>query len=93
MGLFWRRGTKAAALSSMTVGFLVAAVLTYLYPDDIAGLGSLTSGVVALAVNLVVYLAVSLAAPQSDSERRRADELFAAGRSHRTPTAATAAEH
>ncbi|ANW66451.1 sodium:solute symporter [Mycobacterium sp. djl-10] len=93
LGLFWKRGTKAAALSSMTVGFLTAAALTYLYPDDIAGLGSLTSGVVALAANLVVYLAVSIAAPQSDSERRRVNELFAAGRSHRIPSAATAAEH
>lgn len=93
LGLFWRRGTKVAALSSMTVGFLVAAVLTSLYPDDIAGLGGLTSGVVALAANLSVYLAVSLAAPQSDIERRRVDELFAAGRSHRSSTAAAPAEH
>jgi len=55
------------------------------------GLGSLTSGVVALGVNLVVYLAVSLVAPQSDAERRRVDELFEAGRSRRTPPAAAMA--
>jgi len=91
LGLFWKRGTKVAALASMSVGFLVAAVLTVLYPDDMPGLGSLTSGVVALGVNLVVYLAVSLVAPQSDAERRRVDELFEAGRSRRTPPAAAMA--
>ena len=83
LGLFWKRGTKAAALSAMTVGFLVAAVLTYVYPDDIPGLGSLTGGVVALGANLAVYLAVTLAAPQSDTERRRVEDLFAAGNSDR----------
>ena len=91
LGLFWKRGTKLAAVASMSVGFVVAAVLTWLYPDDMSGLGSVTSGVVALGVNLVVYLLVSLVAPQSDAERRRVDELFEAGKSRRTPPAAALA--
>lgn len=87
LGLFWKRGTKTAALAAMSTGFVVAAVLTFVYPDDIAGLGSLTSGIVALGVNLVVYLLVSLVAPQSATERRRVDELFEAGKTRRNPPA------
>ena len=91
LGLFWKRGTKTAALAAMSTGFVVAAVLTFVYPDDIAGLGSLTSGVVALGVNLVVYLLVSLMVPQSAAERRRVDELFEAGKTRRNPPAAAVA--
>lgn len=85
LGLFWKRGTKVAAISSMSIGFLVAAVLTWQYPDDMPGLGGLTSGVVALGINLVVYLVLAYAIPQSGSERRRVDDLFEAGRSRTQP--------
>ncbi|XVQ06844.1 sodium:solute symporter family protein [Spirillospora sp. CA-255316] len=80
LGLFWRRGTKTAALASMSIGFLTAAVLTWLYPDDISALGSLTSGVIALGVNLVVYIVLSYALPQSAAERARVEELFEVGK-------------
>lgn len=86
LGMFWKRGTKVAALASMSTGFVVAAGLTVLYPDDIAGLGGLTSGLVALGVNLIVYLVISFAIPQSVDERRRVNELFEAGTSRRIPT-------
>lgn len=86
LGMFWRRGTKVAALAAMCTGFVVAAVLTWQYPDDMPGLGSLTSGVVALAVNLVVYVALAYLLPHSDQERRRIDELFEAGRSRPEPS-------
>ncbi|GAB3857303.1 sodium:solute symporter family protein [Nocardioides maradonensis] len=81
LGLFWKRGTRLAALSSMVIGFVTAAVLTWKYPDDMPGLGSLTSGVLALGVNLVVYVVLSLARPNDRVESARIDELFEAGRS------------
>lgn len=79
LGLFWRRGTRQAAVIAMSIGFVLAAVLTWQYNDDIPALGSLTGGVVALAVNLIVYVALSLAKPNSPEESKRIDELFAAG--------------
>ena len=57
---------------------LCAAVLTVIYPDDIAALGSLTSGVVGMMVNLVLYVVVSLATRNRMSKREidHVDELF-----------------
>jgi SSS family solute:Na+ symporter len=91
LGMFWKRGTKIAALASMCTGFLVAAVLTWEFPDDMPALGSLTSGVLALGINLVVYVVLAYAIPQSDDERRRVDELFEAGRSRTEPSLAPTA--
>lgn len=88
LGLFWKRATKTAALAAMSTGFVIAAVLTWIYPDDIAGLGGLTSGVVALVVNLVVYLAITYLVPQTPAEQSRVDELFEAGETRRNPAAA-----
>jgi Na+/proline symporter len=79
LGLFWRRGSRLAAVVSMAVGFVVAAVLTWKYPDDMSALGSITGGVLALAVNLVVYVGLTLAKPNSAEESERIDQLFAAG--------------
>ncbi|GFG55543.1 sodium:solute symporter [Mycolicibacterium agri] len=76
LGIFWRRGNAAAACAAMIVGFATACVLQLMYPIAIPVLGGLTSGVVALAVNFVVYVAVSYAAPATPDERRRVAELF-----------------
>jgi hypothetical protein len=54
----------------------VAMVLTFIYPDDIAGLGSLTGGIVGIAVNLVVFLAVSAATGRPAEEKARVDAMF-----------------
>ena len=61
----------------MIVGFACAAVLTVAFPDDIPALGSITGGVVALAINLIVYVAVSKLTGTTAKERARVDELFA----------------
>ncbi|MFT4009040.1 MAG: sodium:solute symporter family protein [Nocardioidaceae bacterium] len=94
LGLFWKRGTKLAAVSSMSAGFVIAAVLTWKYPDDMPGLGSVTGGIVALIVNLVVYLVISFAVPESDAEKNRVEQLFEAGKARSTePPAAPATTH
>lgn len=78
LGIFWRRGTAAAANAAMVSGILVAAVLELMYPSplSIPWLGGLTSGVAGLIVNLAVYLAVSLAKPAPAAEQDRVDALF-----------------
>ncbi|BBY30145.1 sodium:solute symporter family protein [Mycolicibacterium sediminis] len=76
LGIFWRRGTAAAACAAMVSGFATACVLQVLYPIAIPALGGMTSGVAALAVNVVVYVAVSYAVSPGADETRRVDELF-----------------
>ena len=74
----------------MISGFAVAAVLTVIYPDDIAALGSLTSGVVGMIVNLAVYVVVSLATrgKMSSQELAHIEELFAVASARRSSVAA-----
>lgn len=81
LGLFWRGGNKHGAVAGMLSGFSVAVILTWIYPDDIVGLGGLTAGIVGMAVNLVVFLSVSAITGRTDADRRRVDTLFEAGRS------------
>lgn len=76
LGIFWRRGNAAGAASGMIAGFAVAVVLQFLYPVAIPALAGMTSGVVGLIVNTLVYVALSCALPQDEAERRRIGRLF-----------------
>ncbi|MEU0494593.1 sodium:solute symporter family protein [Mycobacterium sp. NPDC006124] len=76
LGIFWRRGNAAAAVSAMVLGFATACVLQVSFPIAIPVLGGMTSGVAALAVNFAVYVAVAYLKPDDEDERRRVDELF-----------------
>jgi SSS family solute:Na+ symporter len=76
LGVFWRGGNKHGAVAGMLSGFVVAMILTIIFPDDIRALGSLTGGVLGLAVNLIVFLAVSAATGISAEEKARVDEMF-----------------
>lgn len=78
LGIFFKFGNKYGALAGMISGFSVAAILTIIYPDDIPALWSLTSGIVGLILNLVMYIAVSLLTRNkvSDAEKAHVDELF-----------------
>ena len=86
LGIFFKFGNKNGALAGMIVGFVVAAALTIAFPDDIPALGSITGGVVALFVNLLVYVTVSLLTKTPDAERTRVDELFDIARGGRRGT-------
>ncbi|MGY1690907.1 sodium:solute symporter family protein [Geodermatophilus sp. SYSU D01105] len=80
LGIFWRGGNKYGAISGMVSGFVVAGVLTLVYPDDIRVLGSITGGIIGFAVNLAVFLVVSAVTGQSDEERRRVSGMFEAAK-------------
>lgn len=77
LGLFWKRGNATGAIAGMTVGFVLAIVLEYFYPLSLPWAYGLTSGLVALAVNLSIYVAAAYLIPQTEEERRRVDALFA----------------
>lgn len=85
LGIFWKGGNKYGALSGMIVGFAVAGVLTWIYPDDIPALGSLTGGIVGLAVNLVLFFVVSAVTGRSDEEKARVEEFFLVARGVKVP--------
>nr|WP_314144333.1 sodium:solute symporter family protein [uncultured Rhodococcus sp.] len=80
LGVFWRGGNGKGAVAGMISGFSVALLLTAIYPDDIAGLGSLTGGVVGMAVNLTVFLVVSKVTGTTAEEKARVDEMFEVGK-------------
>lgn len=77
LGIFWKRGNKQGAIAGMTAGFVVAVALEILFPGYLPWAYGLTSGAIALAVNLAIYVACAYIIPVSASERRRVDELFA----------------
>lgn len=89
LGIFFKFGNKYGALFGMISGFGIAAILTVIFPDDIPALGSLTSGVVGLIVNLVVYIVVSLVTRNriSDEEKAHVDELFEVAAARRNQAA------
>jgi SSS family solute:Na+ symporter len=90
LGVFWRGGNAKGAVAGMVSGFGVAMVLTFLYPDDIAGLGSLTGGILGIAVNLLVFHEVSAATGTPAEERARVEEMFEIAKNPVRPAARTA---
>ena len=76
LGIFWRRGTAFGASAAMISGFVTAGILQFFFPLSIPELGGVTSGVAALVVNTLVYVAFALFSPVSASERARVDRLF-----------------
>ncbi len=84
LGIFWKRGNKQGAIAGMVAGFIVAVALELVFPGYLPWAYGLTSGAVALVVNLAIYVASAYLLPQSAGERRRVDELFAMVESRRS---------
>jgi SSS family solute:Na+ symporter len=76
LGIFWKRGNKHGAIAGMVAGFIVAIILEVGYPGYLPWAYGLTSGAVALVVNLAIYVGLAYWLPQSQEEQRRVDELF-----------------
>jgi solute:Na+ symporter, SSS family len=92
LGIFWRRGTAAGALVGMIVGFVVAATLQVIFPVSIGALAGLTSGMVGLIINTVIYLAFAFLRPADAAERARVDHLFDEVATRAEPTPVVAVE-
>ena len=76
-GIFSKLGDRWAALGAMGMGISAVCVLQALWPIGIPWALGLTSGAVALVLNLAVYLALALAMPRDAREQARLDALFA----------------
>jgi solute:Na+ symporter, SSS family len=61
----------------MVAGFVTACVLEAIWRDFLPWAAGLTSGIVGLAVNLVVYVGAAVLLPHSAEERERLDHQFA----------------
>ncbi|MEX2972368.1 sodium:solute symporter [Streptomyces sp. C184] len=84
LGLVWRRLTVHAAVSGLVVGFVLVCVLVFGGHDPVWGVNA---GLVGLAANLAVALAVTWLGPRGTDERPDAevlalDEEFPRQRTH-----------
>ncbi|HEX7390935.1 MAG TPA: sodium:solute symporter family protein [Acidiphilium sp.] len=78
LGIFWMKGNKQGAWAGTIAGFVIAVALTLYYPEFIGPLWGVTSGFVALLVNLAIYIGCAYAFPHTNSEARRIRSLFGA---------------
>lgn len=74
LGIFWKKGNQYAAIYSMSIGFILAAYLEIFHSASLPW--GVTSGVLALPVNLAVYILLSVMLKNDDSETRRLNHLF-----------------
>jgi solute:Na+ symporter, SSS family len=76
LGIFWKKGNATAAISSMSIGFISAIWLEIQFPGSIPWAYGLTSGAVALLLNLFIYVILSWGLSQSHAEQQRVAALF-----------------
>lgn len=74
LGIFWKRGNKYAAFYSMSAGFSIAVYAEIFYSHSLPF--GLTSGIIALPFNAMIYILLSYAIKQKESEKDRLDRLF-----------------
>lgn len=60
LGLFWKRGNKVAAWGGTLIGFVVVIFFSFTQPDYIPMFNGMQGGLVALAINFIVYIILSL---------------------------------
>ena len=88
LGIFWKRGNATGAIAGTVGGFISAAVLQTIYPTSIGWAWGLTSGVIALVINAVIYAGCAVLLPHSAGETSRVEGLFELTAS-KTPSDAT----
>src|SRR5699024_239405 len=71
LGLYWKRGNKYGAFTGMIAGTLII-VLFIFFPNLLTWTGGVSSGLIAVSVNLILYITVSLATPRQN----HVDNLF-----------------
>lgn len=71
IGAFWKRANAASILSGFVAGMVVSTYLMFANGDVVTGSGW-TAGIVGLAINLIVFVAVALATPPAAG----VDQLF-----------------
>ena len=69
MALYWKRGTTAAALSSIIVSIGVGLYSEYFLSGQVSGLLGMPSNLLATIVSIVVFVCVSLVTPKPSSKQ------------------------
>jgi len=90
-GLFWRRGTALGGILGMSAGFATAVGLELGLHGDMRWAFGLTSGLIGLAVNAMIYGLCAVLFPHSATEQARVDALFTASGTPPLPADADAA--
>src|SRR5437763_84684 len=80
----------AVAKAPQEVWFIVNQQAGGTWLLAMAGLGGITTGIVALALNLAIYVVVGLVVPASAAETSRVARLFEAARAQPAPAPAPA---
>lgn len=78
LGIFTRLGNRQGAIGGMVAGLATVAGLELVWPGAVPWAYGLTSGVIALAVNLGIYLAAHVLLPRTADESARLAALFGA---------------
>lgn len=76
LGIFWLRGNRIGTYVGTITGFIIAVILTFYFPEYIGPLWGLTSGFVALVINLSLYIACAYIFPHTEEENQRILSLF-----------------
>ena len=69
MALYWKRGTTAAALSSIIVAIVVGLYSEYFLAGQVSGLLGMPSNLLSTLVSVVVFICVSLATPKPSPQQ------------------------
>lgn len=75
LGIFWKKGNAAGAIAGMIFGFMTV-ILLETGMIDLGDTYGISSGLIGLAVNLVIYVGMAYLLPHSNSEQQRIDALF-----------------
>jgi SSS family solute:Na+ symporter len=76
LGIWWKKGNRYGAIAGMSIGFVTAMTLEFAFPNYLPWAWGLSSGVVALALNLLIYVVLAYALPMSEEEEERVNGLF-----------------
>ena len=60
LGLFWKKGNRWSAWAGMIVGFGIVIYFAFTQPDYVPFLNGMQGGLLAVAVNTLVYVVVAL---------------------------------
>jgi SSS family solute:Na+ symporter len=78
LGLFWSKATKIAAFSGLIIGEILVFYLPLSHHDPLAIAGlNLNAGFAALAVNMIVFVALSLLTSTAESAAQKAKAITA----------------
>ncbi len=72
LGLFWKRGNKYSAWAGTLVGLIIVVYFSFTQPDYVPFLNGMQGGLLALAVNFVVYALIAYVTKPENN----VDEVF-----------------